>query len=187
MTQVALALASVSQKDIDKAIERILSAVVANQRIWIIGNGGSSATASHFAADLMRRGRQEKYRVRATSLTESSARLTAIGNDYSFGEVFERQIWNLACEHDLLILLSASGNSANLIQGLRRSHEIKMTTLSLVGFDGGILKKESQQCLHYRTEKDAYEVAEDSHSIACHYIAMCVRSKLENLASTENV
>jgi D-sedoheptulose 7-phosphate isomerase len=178
-TQVALALKSVAQEDIDEVIESIIRTVVSNQVIWIVGNGGSSATASHFAADLMRPGNQEKYRVRAMSLGESIPRVTAIGNDFSFEEVFERQIRGFASSNDLLILLSASGNSPNLIRGIRRAKEMKLLTISLVGFQGGILKSESHNTLHFKTDLGAYEAAEDAHSIVCHYIAMTVRAKLE--------
>ena len=178
-TQVALALQSVAQKDIDEVIESIFRTVVSNQVIWIVGNGGSSATASHFAADLMRPVNQQKYRVRAMSLGESIPRVTAIGNDFSFEEVFERQVKSLASSNDLLILLSASGNSPNLVRGIRQAKEMKLLTISLVGFQGGILKSESHHALHFKTDLGAYEAAEDAQSIVCHYIAMTVRAKLE--------
>ena len=180
-TQVTSALRSVAQEKIDKVIDLIVKSVISDQRIWIAGNGGSSATASHFAADLMRPGQQEKYWVKAISLSESTPRVTAIGNDFSFEEVFGRQIKSLASSNDLLVLLSASGNSPNLIRCLRTANEMKVLTLSLVGFQGGVLKAESQHCLHFPTDSGAYEVAEDAHSIMCHYIAMMVRARLETV------
>lgn len=184
--EVSSALESVSQSDLNRVINRIAKTVVSANRIWIAGNGGSSATASHFSADLMRSGIQKKYYVRAISLSESTARVTAIGNDYSYDEIFERQILSHASANDLLILLSASGNSQNLIRGLRAAKELEIQSISFVGFDGGILKKESDLFLHFSTNVGAYEVAEDAHSLACHYIAMNVRAQLDHLVSLDS-
>ena len=177
--EVVLAVNSVAQSEIEGVIDCLVKAIVSENRIWIIGNGGSSATASHFAADLMRRGNQNKYRVRAASLSESPTRITAIGNDFGFEKIFEHQISNLANKGDILVSISASGNSPNLIRGLRSAKSLQVYTVSIVGFLGGVLKKESDLCLHFFTKEGAYEAAEDSHSIVCHYIAMNVRRILD--------
>ena len=180
--EVTSALSSVSDNDIEEVIECIISASIKTKKIWIIGNGGSSATASHFAADLMRRNNQEIFRIRASSLSESSSRLTAIGNDFAFEDIFEVQIQDLAGEGDILIALSASGNSPNLIKGVLRAKEMKLKVISMVGFDGGKLKNQSDISLHYVTDIGSYEIAEDAHSLTCHYIANRVRGKLEEIA-----
>lgn len=179
-SELSSSLSTVTQDELDATIFNIVETVKSNNRIWIIGNGGSSATASHFAADLMRP-IKSKYRVRASSLSENSIRITAIGNDFGFENTFSYQLENLANPMDLLIILSASGRSINLLNGVRCANAIGVRTSSMVGFDGGLLKDLSESHLHFRTKMGAYEIAEDCHSIACHYIARSVRQSLEIL------
>jgi len=182
---VLLALDSETQARIEEVIYCLINATLAEKRIWIIGNGGSSATASHFSADLMRQSLQEKFKVRATSLSESLTRITALGNDYGFEVIFENQIQKLADEGDVLVLLSASGKSLNLIKALHCAKGLGLKTVSLVGFQGGALKQESDICLHFLTKEGAYETAEDSQSIVCHYIAINVRQGLDHQSKFE--
>ena len=177
--EVASALCSVSEKKIDEMVNCLVAASIQNKKIWIIGNGGSAATASHFAADLMRKNDRVSYKVRAICLSESSTRVTAIGNDFGFERIFERQVHDLAEEGDVLIALSASGNSPNLINGVSQAKKMGLRVLSMVGFEGGSLKAQSDFCAHFITKNGEYEIAEDAHSISCHYIAMSVRSQLE--------
>ena len=183
LSEVNFAVNTVNQEKILEVIDCMTRATINQGRLWIIGNGGSSATASHFAADLMRQSNQEVYKVRASCLSESTARVTAIGNDYEFEEIFARQIWSLANEGDVLCLLSASGNSQNLVRGVRTAKSMGIETIALVGFEGGALKKESDLYLHFRTQVGSYEIAEDAQSIACHFIAMNVRNQLDIVAS----
>jgi D-sedoheptulose 7-phosphate isomerase len=185
-SDIGFALSPVEQNRIEEVIDCIVSSTISQNRIWIIGNGGSAATASHFAADLMRQTNQKKFKVRASCLSESTAKITAIGNDYSFDDIFARQIWSLADKSDVMISLSASGNSPNLVQGIRRAKAMELTTISFVGFQGGVLKRESDIVLHFPTNVGAYEIAEDAHSIVCHYIAMQVRRRLEDYANSSN-
>jgi D-sedoheptulose 7-phosphate isomerase len=181
MKELTLSISTVSQQEINLAIDKILDTAIYGRRIWVIGNGGSAATASHFAADLMRPTKQNKYRVMATSLAESSIRITAIGNDYGFEKSFDYQIGNLASSGDLLVVLSASGRSSNLVNGVNRAKTMEVETISMVGFDGGFLKKLTGLSLHFETTDGAYEIAEDCHSLICHYIARSVRLSLETL------
>jgi D-sedoheptulose 7-phosphate isomerase len=183
---IELAIKTVEQNKFEEVIKCIVSATISQHRIWIIGNGGSAATASHFAADLMRQTNQRKIKVRAICLSESTARITAIGNDYTFDDIFARQIWSLADKEDVIISLSASGNSPNLVEGIRRAKAMGLRTISFVGFQGGVLKAESELVLHFPTTVGAYEIAEDTHSIVCHYIAMQVRRRIEDYANSTN-
>lgn len=183
--EVGSALSTVSQKIIQEVINSIVVASIKNKRIWIIGNGGSSATASHFAADLMRKNNERHYKVRAICLSESSSRVTAIGNDFGFETIFERQVCDLADEGDVLIALSASGNSPNLIKCALQAKNMGLKLLTMVGFEGGSLKELSDVCVHVITKTGDYEIAEDAHSISCHYIAQSVRSQLEFEASRQ--
>lgn len=178
--KIALGLSGEVEMNLGAAVSVIVSATKSNNRIWIIGNGGSAATASHFATDLMRVTKQRFYRVRAASLAESNSQITAIGNDFDYSEIFQRQIWNLCGAGDVLVTISASGNSQNLVKGCELAEEMGLRTIAIVGFDGGQLRKKSQLVIHCETKNGEYEVAEDCHSIVCHFIAMNVRQELDS-------
>lgn len=178
--ELSASLSTVTQGEIDAAILKIVETVKSENMIWIIGNGGSSATASHFAADLMRP-IKSNCRVRASSLSENSIRVTAIGNDFGFENIFSYQLENLAKPGDLLVILSASGKSLNLLNAIHCANSLEIGTFSMVGFDGGFLKDSTDLCLHFRTKNGAYEIAEDCHSLTSHYLAKSVRQSLEFL------
>lgn len=172
---------SVSKEKIDLVIGRLVAAAKTGNRIWLIGNGGSAATATHFAADLMRPLKNKKYKVRACSLSDNGIAISAIGNDFKFEDIFVKQIANLASVGDILFAISASGNSMNLIKSVELARDLKMFTISMVGFKGGTLKSICDNSLHFQTKVGEYEIAEDSHSIASHYIAMEVRRHLNEI------
>jgi len=149
----------------------------ARSTIFIIGNGGSAATASHFATDLGKTKSTSGEPGNAISLCDNTSMITAIANDNSFEKVFSSQLEMLGKPGDLLISISASGNSPNLIQAVDYANRNEIVTLSLVGFDGGILKLNSLICVHVPTINGDYGIAEDAHSLICHYIAEQLRKK----------
>ena len=106
-------------------------------KILICGNGGSAADAQHFAAELVGRFEVERRGLTAIALTTDSSCLTAIGNDYGFTRIFSRQVEALASEKDLLIGISTSGNSENVLLALKKAKEIGCGTVGLTGRDGG--------------------------------------------------
>ena len=109
-------------------------------RILICGNGGSAADAQHFAAELSGRYVKERRALAGIALTVDSSALTAIGNDYGFDRVFSRQVEALGRPGDLLVGISTSGNSPNVIHAVAAARELGMRTLGLLGRDGGQLK-----------------------------------------------
>ncbi len=109
-------------------------------RILICGNGGSAADAQHFAAELSGRYVKERRALAGIALTVDSSALTAIGNDYGFDRVFSRQVEALGRPGDLLVGISTSGNSPNVIHAVAAAQELGMRTLGLLGRDGGQLK-----------------------------------------------
>ena len=109
-------------------------------RILVCGNGGSAADAQHFAAELSGRYLKERRALAGIALTVDSSALTAIGNDYGFDRVFSRQVEALGRPGDLLVGISTSGNSPNVIHAVTAAKELGLRTLGLLGRDGGQLK-----------------------------------------------
>jgi len=146
-------------------------------KIWVAGNGGSAATASHFATDLSRCTNSVGTPVKGISLCDNSSLITAIGNDFGFDLIFSKQLSNLADIGDLLIVLSASGNSRNLLLAMEWAKANGLKTLAMTGFDGGRARALSDVSLHLPTAVGDYGVAEDAHSILCHFISSQFRNK----------
>ena len=109
-------------------------------KVLLMGNGGSAADSQHIAAELVGRFKNERKGLPAIALTTDTSILTAVGNDYSFNEIFARQIEALANKGDLVIGISTSGNSENVIKGILKAKEIGCYTVGLLGKDGGKLK-----------------------------------------------
>ena len=128
-------------EQIEQAINLICASLKKNKKILLMGNGGSAADAQHIAGELIGRYKLERNSIPAISLTTDTSILTAIGNDYGFDQVFARQIESLGCEGDIVIAISTSGNSKNIIEALRVSERNKMKSIGLLGCDGGQIKK----------------------------------------------
>lgn len=151
------------------------------QLIWIIGNGGSAATASHFATDMSRCTNSCGASIKAISLCDNSGLITAIGNDFGFDVIFLKQLSNVASRGDLLIALSASGNSRNILVAMEWARQNGVKTLAMTGFDGGRAKSLADVSIHVPTEIGDYGVAEDAHSILCHFLSSQFRTNKQEL------
>ncbi len=165
-------------QSIERAILEFLKARENEKSIFFIGNGGSAATASHFANDLGVGTRTEGKHFKAISLTDNSAVITAMGNDYGYETIFTRQLKVLARPGDIVVAISASGNSANVIDGVRFAKDLGCTIIGLTGFDGGKLKILSDISLHVPSEKGEFGPVEDFHMIFDHLIHAYVRFKV---------
>ena len=126
---------------IDACAGRIRDVLNAGGRILVCGNGGSAADAQHFAAELTGRYEKERRALAAIALTTDTSALTAIGNDYGFDFVFARQLEALGRPGDLLIAISTSGNSPNVIKAVEAARGNKIAVIGLLGRDGGTLAK----------------------------------------------
>ncbi len=148
------ALDSVSHEAIEKLTKTLHSAWREDRQVFAIGNGGSAANASHFATDLGK-GSSDKLgkRFRVLSLTDNVSWITALGNDYAYDEVYRRQLENYARPGDLLIAISVSGNSPNLVKAVEWGNAEGLETAALVGAKRGRLAEIAKQVL----------VAEDTH------------------------
>jgi len=125
---------------IEEAVQMITSCFKGNHKVLIMGNGGSAADSQHFAAELVGRYKLERKGLPAIALTTDTSILTSISNDYGFDRVFEKQITALAQEGDVVIGITTSGNSANILNALEAAKKAKSKTIVLNGKDGGILK-----------------------------------------------
>lgn len=156
--------------DLD-ALERLTDALRrardAGATVFMAGNGGSAATATHWANDINKAASRSGRRpFRALSLTDGTSWLTALANDEGYERVFAGQLENLAAPGDVLVMISASGRSPNLIEAVRVARERGMTTIALLGFDGGLLLDMVDHPLLVATPKGEYGLVETAHSIA---------------------
>jgi len=122
---------------IDSCAQMLATALRSGNKVLVMGNGGSAADAQHLAAELVGRFLMERRALPAVALTTDSSILTAVGNDYGFDRVFQRQVEALAVPGDVVIGISTSGNSPNVLLALQAAKAIGCTTVGLLGRDGG--------------------------------------------------
>ena len=132
---------------ISVAAEMILQSLKGGNKILLCGNGGSAADAQHIAAELVGRYTRERRGYAAIALTSNTSNLTAIGNDYGYDTVFERQIEALCRKGDVVLGISTSGNSTNILHAITKAKNIGARTIGLSGRDGGQLKQMVDLCL----------------------------------------
>jgi D-sedoheptulose 7-phosphate isomerase len=162
-------LSSIPSEQVAQIIDKFREALASDRQIFVIGNGGSAANASHFITDLGKGSSDKTYRrFRCSSLNDNVAWMTALGNDYSYDEVFSRQLANYGRPGDILFSMSVSGNSPNLVKAIRAAKEMGMYTISLVGGKVGILGTESD--LPVIVNDLHYGRVEDAHMGICHVI-----------------
>lgn len=167
--------------DVEKAAELIIEKIVNGKSIWVIGNGGSASTAEHFEIDLMYIKRDSiERKIKVTALTSNSAVITAIANDKGYEYIFSTQLERKAQKGDLCIIISASGNSKNLVEANKVCKTIGIQTLAILGFDGGELLKTSDVPIHFKSEYGRYGVVEDVHLSICHQISQAVLAGIKN-------
>jgi D-sedoheptulose 7-phosphate isomerase len=162
-----------------EAMERVVQCLETardnSASIYVAGNGGSAATASHWVNDL---GKATKVGgltpMRVMSLSDNISWLTALANDEGYDRVFAGQLENFARPGDLLAVISASGNSPNLVHAVELARSRGVVTIGLLGFDGGILKSMVNETLLLPTHKGAYGLVESGHALLCHVLTTCL-------------
>jgi len=157
-------------KPIGKFIDLLNETRKRGHQILVFGNGGSAATASHFANDIMAGPRCWENPYRTIALTDNVALITAIGNDHGYDKIFVLQLQALMRKGDLVIGISASGNSPNVIQAMEYAKQHGGTTVGWTGFDGGALAKMVDLNLHVPTAKGEYGPVEDIHMVIDHLV-----------------
>ncbi len=154
-----------------KVIDALIETFKNNKTLYIVGNGGSAATASHMNADFSFFVRYfTKYRPKIHSLTDNMPFVTAVGNDTSFDDIFVEQMKGVFEKGDAIICISASGNSKNVIKAAEYANEIGGTSIAFVGFAGGKLNEVAQYSLYTPNPKGDYGPIEDLHMIYDHLI-----------------
>ncbi|MCD6590063.1 D-sedoheptulose 7-phosphate isomerase [Candidatus Woesearchaeota archaeon] len=125
---------------VEQFAARLIECLGEGGKILICGNGGSASDAQHFAAELVGRYKKDRKSLAAIALTTDTSILTAISNDYGYEEVFAKQVEALGKENDLLVAISTSGNSLNVIRAVEKAKELGIYTIGLLGRDGGKLR-----------------------------------------------
>jgi D-sedoheptulose 7-phosphate isomerase len=159
-----------SEKEIGKFIEIVLEARETGKKLFFMGNGGSAATADHFVNDISIGTRTTGKPFKAYSLSSNVAVITALGNDNGYEDIFVKQLEALMSPGDVVIAISASGNSPNVVKAIKYANEKGATTIGLTGFDGGKLHEISQYKVHVPTSKGEYGPVEDIHMIFDHIL-----------------
>ena len=168
---LASVLNNISLTDIEKFVEVLLEARERESSIFFIGNGGSAATASHFANDIAIGTRTYEKPFRVISLCDNQAVITAIANDDGYEKIFSQQLEVLLKKHDVVVAISASGNSPNLIDAIETAKKMSAISVGISAFDGGKMKEMVDVSLHVPTEKSEYGPAEDAHMVLDHLIS----------------
>jgi D-sedoheptulose 7-phosphate isomerase len=179
LRQMMHTLSEVPVEKIERIIELIQQAYVDEKQIFILGNGGSASTASHFCCDLAKGTVVDgKRRLRVISLTDNVALLTAYANDLGYESVFVEQLKNLLQENDLVICITGSGKSPNVLSAIEYANKRGATTIGLLGFDGGLAKGMIKE--HITLRNHNYGQVEDLHMILAHVISQCFKERVIN-------
>lgn len=164
-------LNNLNYDEVEQIILALEKTIKNKSKIYVVGNGGSSATASHMANDLgiglKRRG---LINFNITSLGDNSAVTSAIANDIGFENIFYMQLENILMPEDVIIAISCSGNSPNIIKVIDYAKVVGSTVIGVTGFDGGKLKEISDINFHVDAPKGEYGLVEDIHMILDHMI-----------------
>lgn len=135
--QAKIATAEILTNDIANAAALLVECLLHGNKILVCGNGGSAADAQHFAAELMNRFEVERPSLPAIALTTDTSTLTAIANDYEYNAIFAKQIRALGQPRDVLIAISTSGNSGNVVHAIKAAHDRNLAVIALTGREGG--------------------------------------------------
>jgi D-sedoheptulose 7-phosphate isomerase len=152
--------------------EKISQAFTADRKLMICGNGGSAADAQHIAAEFVNRFMLERPPLPAIALTTDSSVITSIGNDYSFEEIFSKQIKALGMEGDVLLAITTSGNSGNVISAVKAARGAGIYTVVFTGGDGGRVRSLADMALVVKSNTTAR--IQEAHSLAGHVICQLV-------------
>jgi D-sedoheptulose 7-phosphate isomerase len=163
-------LQRVDTADVGRFIQTLLDARERGATVFFIGNGGSAATASHFANDLAIGTNHYDKPFRAISLTDNVPIITALANDFGYEEIFVRQLRILGKKGDVLVGISASGNSPNLLKAFDHARSAGIKTVAITAFDGGKMKTLADEGIHIPTELKEYGPAEDAHMVIDHLV-----------------
>ena len=180
-TELIQAVQAIDGDAMDKAAALLLDAYRNDRQIFIFGNGGSATTANHFVCDFGKNAvRGDKRRFRILSLSDNIAKITALGNDIAYEEVFREQMKNLMRPGDVAIAISASGTSPNVVNAFTYAKQIGGKLIALAGFGGGTIAPMADVALV--TGMKSYERIEDLHLILLHILVCYFKDNQELFA-----
>ncbi len=163
--------AQVLSKPIASAIAAILACVTSGGKVLACGNGGSAADAQHFAAEFVGRFERERPELGAIALTTDSSIITAVANDYSFEQIFAKQVRALGQAGDVLLAITTSGNSGNVLAAIEAAHEREMTVVALTGRGGGKMNQVLRETdVHICVPHDRTARVQEVHLLTIHCI-----------------
>jgi len=172
-------LTKIKIDELEKLEEIIFDAYKDNKTIFVIGNGGSASAATHWACDFSKGTRVEgKKPLRCISLTDNIAIMTAISNDISYEDLFVEQLKVFFSPGDILIGISASGNSENIVKALQYCKDNGGVAVAIVGFTGGKCKEEANHIVYIQNNE--YGIVEDIHIIIDHMISQKIKKRIED-------
>ena len=163
-------LKGIDTGEIGRFVTTLLEARERGATVFFMGNGGSAATASHFANDLSIGTNSYEKPFRTLSLTDNQAIITAVGNDFGYEEIFVRQLRVLGRPGDVAVAISASGNSPNLLAAFAHAKTAGIKTVAITAFDGGKMKGMADEGIHVPTGPKEYGPAEDAHMVMDHLV-----------------
>lgn len=163
-------------KTLGSIADEMAKALKAGRKILLCGNGGSAADAQHIAGELLSRFENDRAPLPAIALTTDTSVLTAIGNDYGYDQVFERQVKGLAAEGDVLIAISTSGRSPNVLRALDAARAQGVVTIGFTGRSGGEMKSRCDVLLAARSDRTP--VIQQIHITAAHIVCGLVERRL---------
>lgn len=163
---------------IDQAISLLHQARIHNRQVFIMGNGGSASTASHFVCDLAKNTKKQGWpHFRVIGLTDNNALISALANDEGYENIFAQQLASFIRPEDIVIAISASGNSLNVLKAVELANSVNATTIGLTGFDGGKLRPMVDLNIH--VDSRCIEHVEDIHLMLEHMMTKALREKIQ--------
>ncbi len=176
MDEGAKARRSVSPAEIEFISNKIYSAMKKGNKLMIFGNGGSAADAQHIVGEFVCRFLKDRRPLPAIALTTNTTNLTAISNDYSYEEVFSRQLEALGKRGDVAIGITTSGTSPNVIRGIKKAKEMGIYTIGLTGRGGGTLKGEADRTIIVGSDKTS--IIQEVHIAIGHLVSLIVEERM---------
>jgi D-sedoheptulose 7-phosphate isomerase len=176
---LAEVIKSVPPEPMDRVLQLLLGARETGHRVYVMGNGGSAAIASQFVCNFSKTAQSDAHRpIRSFALVDNTPSLTAWSNDVEYGEAFARQLQALLEPEDVVIAISSSGNSPNIVAGLQAARASGAHTVALVGFDGGAAARIADVAVHIAQHN--YGLVEDTHMAIGHALTLALRKSPPN-------